>query len=272
MPLAKVGDINLEYYVEGAGPPLLLIMGWIGHGGFWGEGFLAPLRSRFKVIRFSNRGTGRSDKPTSDVTIPMMAEDAAGLLRELGVPRAHVFGVSMGGMIAQELVLSHPDLVQGLVLGCTTCGFGRGPQATPQTMVMLAQSNASTTPRDKVRQFLLAASTPEFVQKEAEGLLDWVMETFQEAPTPLESIGRQFAAITLFDTYERLPQVKAPTLIVHGDRDLLVPVGNADILHERIAGSRVRIIEGAGHMFFWERPEEATGAAIEFLTSVPATA
>jgi pimeloyl-ACP methyl ester carboxylesterase len=150
--------------------------------------------------------------------------------------------------------------------------MARGPQATPQTMVTLAQSNASTTPRDKVRQFLLAASTPEFVQKEAEGLLDWVMETFQEAPTPLDSIGRQFAAITQFDTFERLPQVKAPTLIIHGDRDQLVPVGNADILHERIAGSRLHIIEGSGHMFFWEKPEEAAGATVEFLTSVPATA
>jgi len=272
MSLAKVGDINIEYYVEGKGPPLLLIMGWIGHGGFWGEPFLERLRPHFRVIRFSNRGTGRSDKPPGEITVRMMAEDAAGLLSELGVARAHVLGVSMGGMIAQELVLNYPQAVQGLVLGCTNCGFARGPQASPQVMVTLAQSNASTTPRDRVRQFLLAASTPEFVRKQEEGLLDWVMKTFMDAPTPLDSIGRQFAAITQFDTYERLPQVKAPTLILHGDRDQLVPVGNADVLHERIAGSRVHVIRDAGHMFFWEKPEEAAEAAEEFLTSVPATA
>jgi pimeloyl-ACP methyl ester carboxylesterase len=270
--MAKVGDINIEYYSEGEGPPLLLIMGWIGHAGFWGEAFLERLRPHFRVIRFSNRGTGRSDKPSGEITIRMMADDAAGLLRELGVPRAHVFGISMGGMIAQELVLNYPQTVQGLVLGCTNCGFGRGPQTAPQVMVTLAQSNASTTPRDRVKQFLLVASTEEFVKKHEAGLLDWVMETFQEAPTPLDVMGRHFGAITQFDTYERLPQVKAPTLIIHGDRDQLVPVGNADITHERIAGSRVHIIRDAGHMFFWEKPEEAADTAVEFLASVPATA
>jgi pimeloyl-ACP methyl ester carboxylesterase len=272
MPIAKVGDINIEYYVEGEGPPLLLIMGWIGHAGFWGEPFLERLRPHFQVIRLSNRGTGRTDKPPGEITIRMMADDAAGLLRELAVPQAHVLGVSMGGMIAQELVLNHPQAVQGLVLGCTNCGFGRGPQASPQVTIALGQSNAATTPRDRTKQFLLVASTPEFVQQHEAGLLDWVMETFMDAPTPLDVIGRHFGAITQFDTYERLPQVKAPTLILHGDRDQLVPVGNAEIIHERIAGSRVRIIHDAGHMFFWEKPEEGADAAVEFLASVAATA
>src|SRR3990172_9575230 len=198
MAMVKVGEINIECYVEGSGPPLLMIMGWIGHAGFWGEPFLDPLRQRFRTIRLSNRGTGLSDKPPGDVTIKAMADDAAGLLRELGIPRAHVLGISMGGMIAQELVLNYPQAVQGLVLGCTNCGFARGPQAAPQVMVTLAQSNAATTPRDRVKQFLLAASTPEFVQKQEEGLLDWVMATFMDAPTPLDSIGRQFGAITQF--------------------------------------------------------------------------
>ena len=271
MAMIKVGELNIEYYVEGSGPPLLMIMGWIGHAGFWGEPFLEPLRSRFRVIRLSNRGTGLSDKPPGDVTIKTMADDAAGLLRELGIERAHVMGISMGGMIAQELVLNYPQAVQGLVLGCTNCGFARGPQAAPQVMVTLAQSNAATTPRDRVKQYLLAASTPEFVRKEEEGLIGWVMKTFLEAPTPLDSIGRQFGAIAQFDAYDRLPQLKAPTLIVHGDKDLLVPVGNADILRERISGSRVHIIRDAGHMFFWEKPGESAGAIIEFLKSaVPA--
>jgi pimeloyl-ACP methyl ester carboxylesterase len=202
----------------------------------------------------------------------MMADDAAGLLRELGVPQAHVFGISMGGMIAQELVLNQPQAVLGLVLGCTNCGFGRGPQAAPQVMATLAQSNATPTPRDRVKQFLLVASTPEFVQRHEEGLLDWVIETFKEAPTPLDVMGRHFGAITQFDTYERLPQVKAPTLILHGDRDQLVPVANAEIIRGRIAGSQAHVIHDAGHMFFWEKPEEAADTAVEFLASVATTA
>ena len=122
-----------------------------------------------------------------------------------------------------------------------------------------------------LRQFLTSAATPEFVQRAGPEFWAWITSTWLAAPTPWESIGRQFMAIQKFDTYERLPQIKAPTLIVHGDRDQLVPVGNADILHERIAGSQVRIIAGVGHMFFWEKPEESAGAIIEFLKSaVPA--
>ena len=90
MPIAKVGDINIEYYVEGTGPPLLMIMGWMGSAGFWGEAFLERLRPHFQIIRISNRGTGLTDKPSGDYSIRTMAEDAAGLLRELGIERVHV--------------------------------------------------------------------------------------------------------------------------------------------------------------------------------------
>jgi len=269
MPTIKVGEINIEYYVEGAGPPLLMIMGWIGNAGFWGEAFLEPLRSRFQVIRLSNRGTGLTDKPPGELTVPLMAEDAAGLLRELGIPRAHVLGISMGGMIAQELVLNYPQAVQALVLGCTTCGFSHGVPTHPD--VVANASQVSGAQHDVIRQFLLSAATPEFVQGAGQEFWAWIISTWMAAPTPWESIGRQFTAIQGFDTYERLPRITAPTLIVHGDRDQLVPVGNADILGQRIAGSQVRIIPGVGHMFFWEKPEEAAGAIIEFLKSaVPA--
>ena len=269
MAKVKVGDLNVEYYAEGSGPPLLMLMGWIGNARFWGEAFLEPLRSHFNVIRISNRGTGLSDKPAEELTIPLMAEDAAGLLRELGIARAHVLGISMGGMIAQELALNHPDAVRALVLGCTTCGFAHGVATAPE--VLAAAGQGGGTPQDTIRHFLLSAATPEFVQRAGQEFWAWIISTWLAAPTPWESIGRQFMAIQKFDTYERLPSIAAPTLIVHGDRDQLVPVGNADILHERIAGSQVRIIEGVGHMFFWEKPEESAGAIVEFLKSAVPT-
>jgi pimeloyl-ACP methyl ester carboxylesterase len=269
MAMVKVGDLNFECYVEGAGPPLLIIMGWIGNANFWGEAFLEPLRSHFQVIRLSNRGTGLSDKPADELTVPLMAEDAAGLLREMGIPRAHVLGISMGGMIAQELALNHPEAVRALVLGCTTCGFAHGVPTSPEVMAHTGQ--AGGTQHEVIRQFLLSAATPEFVQGAGQEFWAWITSTWLAAPTPWESIGRQFMAIQKFDTYERLPGITSPTLIVHGDRDQLVPVGNADILHERIAGSQVRIISGVGHMFFWEKPEESAGEIVEFLkTAVPA--
>jgi 3-oxoadipate enol-lactonase len=269
MPIAKVGDINMEYYVEGKGPPLLMIMGFFGHAGFWGEPFLEPLRPHFQVIRFSNRGTGHTDKPGADVTIRLMAEDAAGLLRALGIQRAHVLGISMGGMIAQELALNHPQVVQGLVLGCTTCGFAHGAPHRPETLVGSAQAG-TLTPQERIRQFLLAAVTPEFLERTEKEFWAWVLAAWLAAPTPWETIGRHFAAIQSFDTCERLSQIQTPTLIIHGDRDLMIPVENAEVLRQRIGGSQVQIVPEVGHLFFWEEPQEAAQAIRQFLLpSIP---
>ena len=113
MPTAHIGNIIIHYQIQGQGEPLLLIMGYRGSGFMWGEDLIALLACHFQVIFFDNRGTGLSDKPETLYTIPMMADDAAGLLRHLGIQRAHVFGVSMGGMIAQELALRHPQMVSG---------------------------------------------------------------------------------------------------------------------------------------------------------------
>ncbi len=270
MPIAKVGDINIEYYVEGAGPPLLMIMGLGGQAKSWGEPFLDGLRPHFQIVRFSNRGTGLSDNPGGELTIRLMAEDAAGLPRELGIEKAHVLGVSMGGMIAQELVLNHPQAVQGLALGCTNCGPSHSVTPNPQVLAKLGQ--IATLPlQERVRQFWLVMVTPEFMEADKE-FLDDIITAHLATPTPWETFGRQFAAIQSFDTYERLPEVKAPTFIIHGDKDILVPVGNAEVLRKRIGGSQARIVAGVGHCFFWEKPEESAGAIVEFLSSVPAPA
>jgi pimeloyl-ACP methyl ester carboxylesterase len=113
--------------------------------------------------------------------------------------------------------------------------------------------------------------TPEFVEREREFLEEMVRSDLENA-TPVDTMVRQMAAIMRFDTYKRLPEIKAPTLIVHGDRDVLVPTKNGHILHERIADSTLRIVPGAAHMFRWEKPAESAGAIVEFLSSVPAPA
>jgi 3-oxoadipate enol-lactonase len=278
MPHARVGDINLEYYVEGSGPPLLLIMGFTGQASSWGEPVLEPLRKRFEIIRFSNRGTGTSDpakdlragKPPVATSIREMADDAAGLLKAVGVPRANVFGVSMGGMIAQELVLNHPELVNGLVLGCTTCGPAHGSVASADVMTMLMPTPGLSR-EEIVRKAWPAITAESFIEGERQFLEEMLRSGF-ENPTPLATVGTQMAAIQAFDSYDRLPQIKAPTLIIHGDIDLLVPTANAPILHERIAGSKLLILPGAAHMFFWEQPEAAAKAVTEYLSTVPVLA
>jgi pimeloyl-ACP methyl ester carboxylesterase len=267
MSMVKVGDLNMEYYVEGSGPPLLLIMGLGGQASSWGEPVLEGLQKQFTTIRFSNRGTGASDKPSTGFTVPQMAADAAGLMRGIGFEKAHVFGISMGGMVAQELVLNHPQQVQGLVLGCTNCGPAHSVAVAAQTIAKFGQIMQLPVER-RIQEYWNITVTPEF-QEERADFLRRIVEVGMKTPTPIETFGQQFGAVQSFDSYDRLPQIKSPTLILHGDRDILVPVENAEILHERIPGSQVRIVEGTGHCFFWERPDEVVEEVTEFLAKVP---
>jgi pimeloyl-ACP methyl ester carboxylesterase len=270
MSMAKSGDLNMEYYVEGSGPPLLLVMGLGGQASSWGEPVLEGLQRKFTTIRFSNRGTGATDKPGTGFTVPQMSEDASGLMRAIGVERAHVFGISMGGMIAQELALKHPEQVQGLVLGCTNCGPAHSVAVAAQTIAKFGQIMQLPI-EQRIQQYWKITVTPEFIEERAD-FLQRIVEVGMKTPTPVETFGMQFSAVQSFDTYERLPQLKSPTLILHGDRDILVPVENAAILQERIPGSRVRVIEGTGHCFFWERPDEVVEEVVGFLSGVAAAA
>ncbi len=199
-----------------------------------------------------------------------MADDTAGLLTAIGTEKAHVLGVSMGGMIAQELVLNHPQRVQGLVLGCTTCGPSHGVSVPAETLARFG-GIVNLPMGERIRKFWEITITPEFVTS-GNAFLDGIIEIGMKTPTPMETLGRQLAAVQSFDTYDRLPQIASPTLIVHGDRDVLIPVGNADVLHERIPGSRVRIVPGVGHCFFWEKPQESAGAIVDFLSKAPVAA
>lgn len=267
MPLARVDDIDIYYVVEGEGPPLLMIMGFGGQHHSWGDATSRLLAQHFRTIRFDNRGTGLSDKPQVEYSIAMMADDAAGLLRALGIDRAHVYGVSMGGMIAQELALRHPQMVAGLVLGCTTPGWAHGVAPSAEIIQMM-MPEPGLSREEQVRKSWPALCAPRFLE-EGRAFLEEMLRRSLENPTPIDTMNRQAAAIQRFDTYERLGQIRAPTLIVHGDQDVLVPTQNAYILHERIPGSRLVIIEGAGHVYFWEKPEEAARVVVEFLTQVP---
>ena len=267
MSMVKAGDLNMEYHVEGSGPPLLMIMGLGGQASSWGEPLLEGLEKQFTTIRFSNRGTGATDKPSGGFTVTQMAEDAAGLMEAIGIEEGHVFGISMGGMIAQELVLNHPEKVQGLVLGCTTCGSAHSVAVPAQTMAKFGQMMQLPV-EERVQRFWEIAVTPEFMEERAD-FLAHIMEIGMATPTPMETFGQQFGSIQAHDTYDRLPRIKSPTLILHGDRDILIPVGNAEVLRERIPGSRVRIVQGTGHCFFWEEPEEVVEEVVGFLSGVP---
>jgi pimeloyl-ACP methyl ester carboxylesterase len=270
MPLARAGDVNLEYYIEGEGPPLLMIMGFGGQASSWGEPFLQELRPHFRIIRFSNRGTGLSDRPAGPTTIAQMADDAAALLEAVGIPRAHVFGVSMGGMIAQEFALRHAGRLGGLVLGCTTPGGPRAATASPETIALLVPAPGLSR-EEQIRRAWPAICSPAFIESSL-NFLEAMLAASLTNPTPIATLGQQMAAVQGHDTYGRLPQIKAPTLVLHGDLDLLVPPENGRILAERIPGAVLRLIPGAAHMFFWEQPEASAREIVQFLSRTPAPA
>ena len=262
MPTARIGDITIHYETRGQGEPLLLIMGYRGSGCMWGEEFITLLSHSFQVIYFDNRGTGLSDKPDMLYTIPVMADDAAGLLRHLAIRQAHVFGVSMGGMIAQELALRHPQMVRRLVLGCTSCG---GPQAFLASLEVLEKLiHPPDMPREEaVRRQWTVMFSPEFLEIQE----DFVEILTQRAlchPAPPHTSLRHLMAMQRFNTYGRLGMITASTLVITGADDLLVPPANSLLLAARIRGASLEIMKNTGHGFFWEASREVTALLRQF--------
>lgn len=266
MPRITAGDISINYAIHGSGTPLLLINGFGGSSAGWRPEFVAGLAQSFQVIAFDNRGAGQTDKPDSPTSIAQMADDAAALLDALTIGRAHVMGISMGGMIAQEVVLRHPEKVLGLVLGCTNCGAPNSVAAS-QEVVNLLMVPEGMDPREAARRSWPSGYTPEFIEANPE-FLEAQLERTLAHPTPLETRGRQMTAIREWNSHDRLNQITAPTLIITGDRDVLIPPDNSRIINECITGSRLHIIPDAAHVFPSSHPNETVEAVTAFLQSV----
>jgi pimeloyl-ACP methyl ester carboxylesterase len=249
MPFAKIGSINIHYETYGEGEPLLLIMGFGLPGSVWVP--MLPMFTGFKCIYFDNRGTGQSDKPDGSYSISEMAEDALGVLRAVGISKAKVFGVSMGGMIAQELTLRHPETVEKLVLGCTWAGGPTAKQAAPEVIANLMAATAMMrSDPSKAMDLLLPILFPsDFVAAHPELKSMFLAGLSMGPQTPPQTGERQAAGIMQFNAYDRLPQIKCPVLIVHGDKDVLVPPENAQIIKSRIPHAELSMVHGGGHAF-----------------------
>jgi len=255
MAVVGVGEIELDYERSGAGPPLLLIMGMSGTALSWGEPFLDELRRDFDVIAYDHRGVGASSRLEGPTTIRQLGQDAAGLLTALEIERANILGISMGGMIAQELALAEPSLIHTLALGCTYCG---GPGSTLIGDEILRRATEARASGD--RELALRTSwevnvSPAF----ADDAQAWArfVEIGMRRSVALAVIAEQARAIYEHDTSARLGEIALPTLIMHGTLDQLIPVQNARMIAELIPGSRLEIFDGVGHLFFWEQPQRA---------------
>ena len=269
MPTAKINDIEMYYEVHGPtclpaaqADPLLLIMGLGANATSW-EMQLPAFSREYRVVAFDNRGSGRTDKPKSPYTMPQMADDAVALLDHLGIASAHVFGMSMGGMIAQEMALRHPRRVRALVLGGTMAGGSNAVMAGPQ-MIQQWVSTATLPLEQAVEAGLRFLYSDEFIAQNKERLIKRALE-MAYLMAPIDALQRQFMAITQFNTYDRLHQIQAPTLVIAGTDDKIVPAENSRILAERIPGARLAEIKGAGHGFLVEKAEEANTAVLQFL-------
>lgn len=269
MAKAKVGDIEIYYEVHGPTRPpvaeaeaLLLIMGLGANASAW-ELQLPDFSREYRVIAFDNRGAGRTDKPRSPYTMSQMADDAAGLMDHLGVESAHVFGMSMGGMIAQELVLHRPQRVRTLVLGGTMAGGPNAVMAGPQ-LIQQWVSTALLPLEQAIENGLHFLYSERFIARNRERLVKRAMEMAHLQP-PLYALQRQVMAVVQFSSYSRLAAIEAPTLVISGTDDRIVPPENSRILTERIAGAQSLELEGAGHGFLVERAKETNAAVLAFL-------
>ncbi len=252
MPLARVGEVQLSYERTGSGPPLLAIMGMSGTRLSWGEPFLGSLRESFEVIAYDHRGVGESSRMEAPFTIADLARDATGLLDVLELDSAHVLGISMGGMVAQELALAHPERIRTLALGCTYCGGPGSSLASPAVAQRLVESLRSGDRASALRTGWEICISPRF--RDDPELYDAYLARAQQRPVARDVILAQMQAIAVHDTSARLSGLEPPTLIVHGSADDLIPVQNAHVIAGHMPHARLEILDGAGHLFFWEEP------------------
>ena len=265
MAVAKVGDINIYYEIHGKGEPLVLIMGITFHSGLWFR-TIPAFSSSYQVITFDNRGCGRSDKPNPPYTMEMMSGDIAGLLNTIGIESAHVFGISMGGGIAQYLALNYPQKIKSLILGGTSCGGSHSILPNPEAMAWLfdMELRQKQTPEERAKEMLPFMYSVEFIKNNL-GLLQQMGAISMQYAAPIQGVMGQAAALKNVNTYERLPEVKAPTLVLAGNADRLCPVENSRILASRIPNCELVILKNAGHGFNIEAEEETNRIILDFL-------
>lgn len=262
MPYQRINNAEFYYELHGYGPALVLLHGLQGDTSHFAP-MIPRLAEHFRVLAFDQRGSGWSDKPDHDYSIPMYADDTAALMESLGIERAHVVGMSMGGMIAQEFALRHPGRLRGLVLGCTTPG---GPHAAK--LESGARENtyerAPLAAEERARRLAEAGLSETFLRRNPQALKD-LIEARRQRPLDVDALERRMAAIDAHDTYDHLDSIQAPTLVITGRPDKIVNTDNSRILAERIPDARLEVLEPAGHLFWLERPQATLDRIVDFL-------
>jgi pimeloyl-ACP methyl ester carboxylesterase len=259
---ATNAGVRLAYELRGSGEPVLLVHG-LGYARWGWEPVAPPLAEDFLVVLFDNRGIGESDVPAGPYAVAELARDACAVLDAAGIERAHVVGTSLGGMVAQELALSHPERVERLVLACTTPGGARAHPMPARTVALMLE--APTLPLERaLRRFVENALSPRTVSERPE-LVERIYGFRLASPLDPDGWQAQAAAGASFDRLARLGEIRAPTLVVTGTDDNVVDPRNSDLLAQRIPDARLERVPDSGHLFFWEQPERFHELVREFL-------
>jgi pimeloyl-ACP methyl ester carboxylesterase len=261
---ARNGDIRVAYEVRGSGEPLLMIHG-LGYDRYgWGP-LPDLLAETFSVVLIDNRGVGASDAPDGPYSVQQLAEDAIAVLDAAGIERTNLFGVSLGGYIAQELALSHPRRLRKLVLASTAPG-GTRSHPMPQRGLE-AFGRFPTMEREEGLRLMVENSLGERAVRERPELVDEVFAyRLSNAPTLAGWQAQAYAGAT-FDAFDRVAEIDMPTLILQGTGDNVVDPRNADLLAERIPGARVELFPDRGHLLVWEEGAAVAETVKEFLQS-----
>ena len=263
MPFANRPGARIHYTVEGQGEPLLLISGLGAQAIEWPRAFVVALAQCFSVVRIENRGIGRSLCAVADWTLKDMADDVCGVMDSLGYTSAHILGISMGGMIAQRIALDYPERVRRLVLMATAFGGRETLPPEPRGMAML--SGFPGVPVGEARRRSLTAITAEGFAEGHPDVIDELARLREITPTPAQVFSTQFRAIVGDDRSSSVRDIARPTLVVHGQSDPLIPSQNGVMLAQRIAGAKLCLLEGCGHLPHIEKPRETTDVVLEFL-------
>ena len=260
MSFTENNGTKIFWTEQGAGEPLLLIAGLGAPHGAWRR-IAPPLAEKYRVIIFDNRGTGRTAMTDEAVTIPLMAADAKAVLEAANVESAHILGMSMGGMIAQEFALNYPEMTRTLTLAVTNCG-GREPVLPAPEVLFTLSGRGIKTPEEAfwaMAPYIYDETTPRAIVAED-------LAAREGNFTKPENFMRQLQAIMSWQgTFSRLPNITAPTLVIGGENDQLIPCANSKIIADQIPNAKLVELENSSHIFMTDQPEKSVKVILEFL-------
>ncbi|MCX6655074.1 MAG: alpha/beta hydrolase [Candidatus Bathyarchaeota archaeon] len=267
MPDASVNGININYTIDGQGDPLILIIGLGSDQSNW-RPQIAFFKKHNRIITLDNRGVGKSDKPHGPYSTKMMAEDIIGLMNHLGIKKAHILGVSMGGMIAQEVAINHPNMVNKLVLGCTYARMDETGGFTQKISEAIDAYYKSSRDLSSLRRLVNAILDSTFNKMSYRVLALPLMKTAINSTTSWQDgFVEQLDATLAHDTVDRLHMIVSPTLVLTGTDDKVIKPSSSDVIANHVIGARLVKVNGGSHGFCGEMSDKFNKIVLDFLRS-----